>query len=202
MPGKAATQQNAVLHGLLVLLARGGSNTIGKHGGHPARRASSPAVIQHDGMVRRKSWLSWGFPVLGHRPLGFQPVCQCVCLGISVWVSSNVSSHVITTMLSIGGLSVCLSLLANVITACRLRKLSRCEGTWQSMTQPITACRLGGIRCLQLVNVITGQHGSQCDHSEATTRQYPGSSVSVSCNVMTTILYHSRRIAGGARQQV
>ena len=56
--------------------------------------------------------------------LGFQPVCQCVCLGISGWVSSNV----ITTMLSLGGLSVCLCLLANVITA----------------------CRLGGIRCLQL----------------------------------------------------
>ena len=67
LPGKAATQQNAVLHGLLVLLARGGSNTLGKHGGHPARRASSPAVIQHDGTVRRKSWPSRGYPVLGHR---------------------------------------------------------------------------------------------------------------------------------------
>ena len=143
LPGEAAThlasaavikhdwivkQQNAVLHGLLVLLARGGSNTLGKHDGHPARRSSSTTVIQHDGTVRRKSWPSRGYPVLGHRPLGFQPVCQCVCLGISVWVSSNVSSHVITTMLSLGGLSVCLSLLANVITA----------------------CRLGGIRCLQL----------------------------------------------------
>ena len=67
LPGKAATQQNAVLHGLLVLLARGGSNTLGKHDGHPARRASSPAVIQHDGTVRRKSWPSRGYPVLGHR---------------------------------------------------------------------------------------------------------------------------------------
>ena len=37
LPGKAATQQNAVLHGLLVLLVRGGSNTLGKRGGHQAR---------------------------------------------------------------------------------------------------------------------------------------------------------------------
>ena len=39
------------------------------------------------------------------------------------------------------------------------------------------------------------------DTSKAGVRQYPGSSVSVSCNVMTTILYHSRRIAGGARHR-
>ena len=49
LPGKAetqqaATQQNAVLHGLFVLLARGGSNTNGKHHGHPARRSSSTTV--------------------------------------------------------------------------------------------------------------------------------------------------------------
>ena len=157
----AATQQNAVLHGLLVLLARGGSNTLGKHGGHQARRSSSTTVIQHDGTVRRKSWPSRGYPVLGHRPLGFQAVCQCVCLGISVWVSSNVSSHVITTMLSLGGLSVCLSLLANVITACRLRKLSRCEATWQSMTQPHPRSTI----CTSWAGP---QHGPQTNHKEDT----------------------------------
>ena len=36
LAGKAATQQNAVLHGLLFALAKRGSNTLGKHGGHPA----------------------------------------------------------------------------------------------------------------------------------------------------------------------
>ena len=82
LPGKAATQQNAVLHGLLVLLARGGSNTLGKHGGHPARRSSSPAVIQHDGTVRRKSWPSRGYPVLWHRPLGINA-------DVHVWSSSR-----------------------------------------------------------------------------------------------------------------
>ena len=92
----------------------------------------------------------------------------------------------------------------NVITACRLggiRWLQLCVSQAKQLWGNMAVCRLGGIRCLQLVNVITGQHGSQCDHSEAVTWQYPGSSVSVSCNVMTTILYHSRRIAG-ARQQV
>ena len=155
LPGKAATQQNAVAHGLLVLLARGGSNTLGKHGGHPARRASSPAVIEHDGTVRRKSWPSRGYPVLWHRPLGFQPVCQCVCLGISVWVSSNV----ITTILSLGGLSVCLFLLANVITACRLGQPgSQCDHSLPSWGYPVFAavCLTG--------EAGVGQHGSTVQH--------------------------------------
>ena len=77
------------------------------------------------------------------------------------------------------------------MTHCRLggiRCLQLCVSQAKQVWGNMAVCRLGGIRCLQLVNVITGQHGSQCDHSEATTRQYPGSSVSVSCNVMTTIL--------------
>ena len=81
LPGKAATQQNAVLHGLLFALARQRSNAAERSLARApcfacqgrqqhtwqARRASSPAVIQHDGTVRRKSWPSRGYPVLGHR---------------------------------------------------------------------------------------------------------------------------------------
>ena len=117
LPVTAATQQNAVLHGRLFALARHGSNAASSNAAATqsctgfflrlpgkaakqqrslarapcfacqgrqqhtwqARRSSSTTVIQHDGTVRRKSWPSRGYPVLGHRPLGFQPVCQCVC---------------------------------------------------------------------------------------------------------------------------
>ena len=43
---------NAVLHGLLVLLARGGSNTLGKHSGHPARRYGTAQILAVLGVPR------------------------------------------------------------------------------------------------------------------------------------------------------
>ena len=64
----------------------------------------------------------------------------------------------ITTILSLGGLSVCLSLLANVITACRLGQHgSQCDHSLPSWGYPVFAAVCAQVR------------GNKC---EATTWQY------------------------------